>query len=75
MPTATAAVLSAHHAPFVLEEVQVERPQPGEVLVGIVATGLCHTDLSAREAGGRRRRRRNGRQADAEDAASRWWLT
>src|SRR6476620_11747644 len=49
MPTATAAVLSANHEPFVLEEVEVERPQRGEVLVRIVATGLCHTDLSARE--------------------------
>jgi aryl-alcohol dehydrogenase len=49
MPTATAAVLSANHEPFVLEEVEVESPRRGEVLVRIVATGLCHTDLSARE--------------------------
>jgi aryl-alcohol dehydrogenase len=49
MPTATAAVLSANHEPFVIEEVEVERPRRGEVLVRIVATGLCHTDLSARE--------------------------
>jgi Zn-dependent alcohol dehydrogenase len=49
MPTATAAVLSANHAPFVLEEIEVERPQRGEVMVRVVATGLCHTDLSARE--------------------------
>ena len=47
MPTATAAVLSANHEPFVLEEIEVERPQRDEVLVRIVATGLCHTDLSA----------------------------
>jgi Zn-dependent alcohol dehydrogenase len=49
MPTATAAVLSANHAAFVLEDVEVESPQRGEVLVRIVATGLCHTDLSVRE--------------------------
>ena len=49
MPTATAAVLSANHEPFVLEEVEVDNPKRGEVLVRIVATGLCHTDLSARE--------------------------
>lgn len=49
MPTATAAVLSANHEPFVIEEVEVEHPRRGEVLVRIVATGLCHTDLSARE--------------------------
>jgi len=49
MPTATAAVLSANNDPFVLEEIEVESPQRDEVLVRIVATGLCHTDLSARE--------------------------
>ncbi|MFZ0972243.1 MAG: alcohol dehydrogenase catalytic domain-containing protein [Solirubrobacteraceae bacterium] len=49
MPTAIAAVLSANHDPFVLEEVEIERPRRGEVLVRIVATGLCHTDLSARD--------------------------
>jgi aryl-alcohol dehydrogenase len=49
MPTATAAVLSANHEPFVLEEIEVESPQRDEVLVRVVATGLCHTDLSAQE--------------------------
>jgi aryl-alcohol dehydrogenase len=49
VPTATAAVLSATQEPFVLEQVEVDHPQRGEVLVRIVATGLCHTDLSARE--------------------------
>jgi aryl-alcohol dehydrogenase len=49
MPTATAAVLAAHHKQFVLEEVEIEHPRRGEVLVRVVATGLCHTDLSARE--------------------------
>jgi aryl-alcohol dehydrogenase len=49
MPTATAAVLSANHEPFVLEEIEVERPRHDEVLVRVVATGLCHTDLSAQE--------------------------
>ena len=49
MPTATAAVLSANHEPFVLQEIEVESPQRDEVLVRVVATGLCHTDLSARE--------------------------
>jgi hypothetical protein len=33
MPTATAAGLSATHELFVLEEIEVERPQRGEVLV------------------------------------------
>ncbi|MGA9859278.1 MAG: NAD(P)-dependent alcohol dehydrogenase [Solirubrobacteraceae bacterium] len=49
MPTAIAAVLAAHHEPFLLREVEIEHPRPGEVLIRTVATGLCHTDLSARE--------------------------
>lgn len=32
--------------PLALEEVQVEPPGPGEVLVEIAAAGLCHSDLS-----------------------------
>ena len=49
MRTATAAVLSVAYEPLVLEQIEVERPQRGEVLVRIFATGLCHTDHSARE--------------------------
>lgn len=49
MPTATAAILAATHEAFVLEEIEVEPPRRDEVLVRIIATGLCHTDLSARE--------------------------
>ena len=44
---ATAAVLSATHAPFTLEEIEVERPQRGELLARIVATGFS-TRTSAR---------------------------
>lgn len=49
MPLATAAVLAANHEPFVLQEVEVDTPRRDEVLVRVVATGLCHTDLSVRE--------------------------
>jgi len=49
MPTAIAAVLSPNHEPFVLQEVEVDSPKRGEVLIRIAATGLCHTDLSVRE--------------------------
>jgi aryl-alcohol dehydrogenase len=49
MPTATAAVLAAYHAPFELQEVEVDRPRHDEVLIRIAATGLCHSDLSVRE--------------------------
>jgi aryl-alcohol dehydrogenase len=47
MTRTTAAIVSAAGAPFVLEEVDLDEPRPNEVLVRLVATGLCHTDLSA----------------------------
>ena len=43
-----AAVIHAKDAPFSLEEVELDEPRPNEVLVRMVATGLCHTDLSVR---------------------------
>jgi aryl-alcohol dehydrogenase len=42
-----AAVVHAKDAPF-SEEVELDEPRPNEVLVRMVATGLCHTDLSVR---------------------------
>jgi len=45
----TAAVTREKHAPFSIEEAQIRSPQGSEVLVRIVATGLCHTDLIVRD--------------------------
>jgi propanol-preferring alcohol dehydrogenase len=42
-----AAVVRAFGKPLAIEEVPVPVPGPGEVLVKIVATGVCHTDLHA----------------------------
>src|SRR4051794_32385009 len=39
-----AAVAYAAKQPLVLEEIDIEGPKPGEVMVRIVATGVCHTD-------------------------------
>ena len=39
-----AAVAFASGEPLRIETVQLEAPQPGEVLVEIKATGVCHTD-------------------------------
>lgn len=39
-----AAVVAEHDAPFVVETLELDEPGPGEALVRIVATGLCHTD-------------------------------
>src|SRR5436309_12496002 len=49
MPTATAAVLHDHHTDLRLAEIEVDDPRPDEVLVRIVAAGVCHTDLSVRD--------------------------
>ncbi len=45
----TVAVVDGPGAEFVLEEVEVHGPRADEVLVRVVATGLCHTDLSLRD--------------------------
>jgi aryl-alcohol dehydrogenase len=45
----TAAVVDEQGGPFVLTEVDLDEPRDDEVLVRIVAAGLCHTDLSLRD--------------------------
>jgi aryl-alcohol dehydrogenase len=45
----TAAIVPAHSAPFEIRTLDLVAPQPDEVLVRIVATGMCHTDLHARD--------------------------
>ena len=40
-----AAVLRAIHAPLEIEELQIDRPGPREVLIRTAAAGLCHSDL------------------------------
>ncbi len=40
-----AAVMRANHAPLELEEVGIDDPGPGEVLLKTVASGICHSDL------------------------------
>ena len=45
----TAAVVPARGAPFEVQSLDLESPQAGEVLVRIVASGMCHTDLHARD--------------------------
>jgi len=39
----------AESRPLVVEEVELDGPGPGEVLIEIAAAGLCHSDLSAIE--------------------------
>ena len=40
-----AAVLEEFGAPLVVQEVELAEPKAGEVLVRLVACGVCHTDL------------------------------
>lgn len=40
-----AAILKEFHQPLVIEEVDVPKPGPGEVLVKVKASGLCSSDL------------------------------
>ncbi|MDA0182292.1 alcohol dehydrogenase catalytic domain-containing protein [Solirubrobacter phytolaccae] len=40
-----AAVLEEFGAPLVVQEVELADPKPGEVLVRLVACGVCHTDM------------------------------
>jgi aryl-alcohol dehydrogenase len=46
---AAAVVFEKLHAPLAVAEVDVDEPGPGEVLVKIVASGVCHTDALAME--------------------------
>lgn len=45
--TMRAAVVHSFHQPLRIEEVPVPTPRPDQVLVKIVAGGVCHTDLHA----------------------------
>jgi Zn-dependent alcohol dehydrogenase len=47
-----AAVLRAPGAPLKLERLQMEGPREDELLVRIVASGICHTDIDFCEGGG-----------------------
>ena len=43
--TMKAAVIREFGAPLVIEDMPVPEPGPGQVVVRIAATGVCHTDL------------------------------
>ena len=44
-----AAVVREKGGPFNVETLTLEAPRRDEVLVKVVATGLCHTDMVARD--------------------------
>lgn len=45
----TAAVVRQKGGPFTLEQLRLEEPHADEVLVRVVATGMCHTDMVVRD--------------------------
>ena len=45
----TAALLTGLGSEFTLDEIDIDGPRAGEVLIEIKAAGLCHTDLAARD--------------------------
>jgi len=47
--TMKAAVVHAFGKPLTIEEVPIPTPGAGEVLIKVVANGVCHTDLHAAE--------------------------
>ena len=42
-----AGVVHAFGKPLTIEEIPIPTPGPGEVLIKVVASGVCHTDLHA----------------------------
>jgi aryl-alcohol dehydrogenase len=42
-------VVREQGGPFLLEDVELSGPRPDEVLVEVVASGMCHTDLLVRD--------------------------
>jgi len=49
MTTVTAAVAVAASQPMEFQELELDAPRPDEVLVRMVAVGVCHTDLTVRD--------------------------
>lgn len=46
---ARAAVMPVRHGRWVIENLEVAEPAPNEVLVRVVASGICQTDVHARD--------------------------
>jgi len=51
MTSTEAAVVETGGAPFTLSNIDLDDPRPDEVLVRMVAAGLCHTDLGVASGG------------------------
>ncbi|NHN90089.1 NAD(P)-dependent alcohol dehydrogenase [Acetobacter conturbans] len=45
----SAAIARARHAPLSIETLELETPRENEILVRLVAVGICHTDAAMRD--------------------------
>jgi aryl-alcohol dehydrogenase len=45
----TAAIATEPRAPFSIAELDIDEPRPDEILVRMVSSGVCHTDLVVRD--------------------------
>ena len=45
----SAAVIREQSGPFLLEELELDKPRADEIIVRIAGVGICHTDLSCRD--------------------------
>src|SRR5215469_3243283 len=45
----TAAVVRERSAPFAIETLELTEPRPDEIIVRVVASGMCQTDLHGRD--------------------------
>ena len=45
----TAAVAHSGYAPFHIQQLELDEPRADEVLVEMIGTGICHTDLATRD--------------------------
>lgn len=44
-----AAVVRSKGGPFIVEELELDEPRDDEILVKVVASGMCHSDLNSRD--------------------------
>ena len=49
MTSIQAAIATDPTTPFTLGDYELEKPRADEVLVRIVASGICHTDIAVKE--------------------------
>ncbi len=47
--TYKAAVFKEASAPLTLEDVELKQPIEGEILIKVLATGICHSDQMVQE--------------------------